>query len=92
MSVNFKEKKYELKKLFIREEAALAKQLQRLADEDLEIKADAMIEVCAILTGIDKGDLNGSSLNEVNALMKEIMAERKSGQGEAKAPAQGAEA
>ena len=86
--IKFKEKEYQLKNLFIREEAALAKQMQRLADEDLTIKADAMIEACHIMTGIDKGDLNGSKLAEISTLMREIMAER-AAQAEKEAPETG---
>ncbi len=74
--VTFKGKEYALKQLFVRQEAAFAKQLQRLADDDLETKADAMVKACVILTGIDEGDLNGSTLEEVNVLMRAIMTER----------------
>ncbi len=77
--VKFKDKEYQLKMLFVRQEAALAKQLQRLSNEDLEIKADAMIKACVIMTGVDEGDLNGSTLDEVNSLMRSIMAERSKG-------------
>lgn len=74
--MKFKDKEYQLKQLFIRDEAALAKQMVRLGNEDLEVKADAMVEACHILVGVDKGDLNGSSLAEVSQLMREILAER----------------
>ena len=74
--VKFKGKEYALKELFIREEAALAKQYQRIASEDLEIKADAMVEAIHIMTGIDKGDLNGSKLAEISAVMREITIEK----------------
>lgn len=75
--IEFKGKQYELKPLFIRQEAALAKQWQRLKDPDFEVRADAMIEVARIYTGIDIGDLNGSSLEEVRQLNAQIALERK---------------
>lgn len=74
--VTFKGKQYELKRLFIREEAKLAKQLGRLQDGDLEIKADAMIEVCRVMTGIDIGDLNGSTFAEIRDLQGALIDER----------------
>jgi hypothetical protein len=74
--IHFKGKEFPLKSLFIRQEAALAKQLMRLRDEDLEVKADAMIEIVRIQTGIDVGDLNAGTLEEIRATFGEIMAER----------------
>ena len=74
--ISLKGKDYQLKTLFIRDEAKLAKQLQLLADSDLEVKAEAMIQTCHILTGIDVGDLGGSTIAEVRDLLNLIMAER----------------
>ncbi len=74
--VKFKGKEYQLKTLFIRDEAALAKQLQRIQSDDIEVKAEAMVKACHIMTGIDEGDLNGSKMAEISVLVREIMAER----------------
>jgi hypothetical protein len=75
--VNYKGKEYQLTPLVIRDEAKLAKHFQRMQSEDFEIKADAMIEIVRVQTGIDIGDLNGGTLDEVRAVFTAIMEERK---------------
>jgi hypothetical protein len=74
--ITFKGKQYPLRTLFIRDEAKLAKQFDRFKDEDLEIRTDAMIEIVRVNTGIDLGDLNGSTLAEIRDVLNQVMAER----------------
>ena len=84
--ITFKGKQYELRTLFVRDEAKLAKQLSRFREEDIETQADAMIEVARVLTGIDIGDLNGSSFKEIRELFTDILAQRTNArEGEQKA-------
>ena len=74
--ITFKGKEYPIRTLFIRDEAKLAKQMMRLQDADLEVKADAMIEIIRVNTGIDLGDLNGATLEEIRVTFGQIIAER----------------
>ncbi len=74
--IKFKGKEYQLRTLYIRQEVALAKQFRRFQEDDIETKADAMVEVVRLYTGIDVGDLNGSTLDEVRGVFDQIMQER----------------
>ena len=74
--IKFKDKEYQLKTIFIMDEAKLAKQYKLLSSDDEVSKATGMIEICHILTGADVGDLNGSSLKQVSEFLRSIMNER----------------
>ena len=75
--VVFKGKEYPLKELFVRQEAALAKQQRRLTTDDVEIQTDAMIEAIRVYTGMDIGDLNGTKFKDIMELFANIIDEYK---------------
>ena len=74
-SVNFRDKEYPVIEQFARGEAQLLTEQQLLteAGSDNVAKVDALVNIVNLLTGIDKGDLNGTHLRELSKLASDTM-------------------
>ena len=74
-AVVFNSKTYHIKEQFARAEARLLKLAKGLNDQDPEAKVDAAVDIVNLITGIDKGDLNGLHLKPLMDLTASVTAQ-----------------